>query len=68
VSINNGSFALLYFAMAELFRAYPTYQYTNFGEMNIAMFVFIFGSLTAAQSMAMGPDEGKATKAAMKIF
>lgn len=32
------------------------------------MFVFIFGAFTAAQSMAMGPDVVKATKAAMKIF
>ena len=32
------------------------------------MFVFIFGAFTAAQSIAMGPDIKKATKAAMKIF
>jgi len=54
--------------MAELYRAFPTYKYTNFQEMNLAMFVFIFGAFTAAQSMAMGPDVAKATKAAMKIF
>lgn len=30
VSVNNGSFAILYVAMAELYRAYPTYEYTNF--------------------------------------
>ena len=34
----------------------------------VAMFVFIFGAFTAAQSIAMGPDIKKATKAAMKIF
>ena len=28
VSVNNGSFAILYIAMAELYRAYPTYEYT----------------------------------------
>ena len=34
----------------------------------LAMFVFIFGAFTAAQSISMGPDIKKATKAAMKIF
>lgn len=32
------------------------------------MFVFIFGAFTAANASAMGPDIGKATKAATKIF
>jgi hypothetical protein len=32
------------------------------------MFVFIFGAFAAAQGSAMGPDVGKATKAAVKIF
>ena len=32
------------------------------------MFVFLFGAITAAQAGAMGPDVGKAKKAATKIF
>ena len=36
--------------------------------MFIAMFCFVFGAFTAAQSMSMGPDLNKATKAAQKIF
>ena len=36
--------------------------------MFIAMFCFVFGAFTAAQSMSMGPDLAKATKAAQKIF
>jgi len=36
--------------------------------MFIAMFVFIFGVITAAEASAMGPDVAKATKAATKIF
>ena len=68
VSVNNGSFALLYIAMAELYREWPTYEYTQFDQMMLAMFVFIFGAFTAAQSISMGPDIKKATKAAMKIF
>jgi len=32
------------------------------------MFVFIFGAFTAANAATMGPDIGKATKAAGKIF
>ena len=54
--------------MAELFAAYPKYEYTQFDTQMVAMFVFIFGAFTAAQSIAMGPDIKKATKAAMKIF
>ena len=54
--------------MAELYAAYPTYKYTQFDVQMVAMFVFIFGAFTAAQSIAMGPDIKKATKAAMKIF
>jgi len=54
--------------MAELYKAYPDYKYTNFSEMMLSMFVFIFGAFTAAQSISMGPDIKKATKAAMKIF
>lgn len=68
VSVNNGSFAILYIAMAELFAAYPNYEYTKFDAQMVAMFVFIFGAFTAAQSISMGPDIKKATKAAMKIF
>lgn len=34
----------------------------------LSMFVFIFGAFAAAQSISMGPDVKKATKAAMKIF
>ena len=30
VSVNNGSFGILYIAMAELFKAYPNYEYTRF--------------------------------------
>jgi len=36
--------------------------------MMLAMFIFIFGAFTAAQSISMGPDMKKATKSAMKIF
>ena len=54
--------------MAELYRAYPTYEYCAFDVQMLAMFVFIFGAFTAAQSISMGPDIQKATKAAMKIF
>lgn len=36
--------------------------------MMLAMFIFMFGAFTAAQSFSMGPDMAKATKAAMKIF
>jgi len=54
--------------MAELYREWPTYEYTQFDQMMLAMFVFIFGAFTAAQSISMGPDIKKATKAAMKIF
>lgn len=56
VSVNNGSFAILYIAMAELYKAYPDYEYTQFDQMMLSMFVFIFGAFTAAQSISMGPD------------
>ena len=36
--------------------------------MMMAMFVFIFGAIAASHSISMGPDVGKATMAAMKIF
>lgn len=68
VAIQNGVFAVLYFAYAELFYAYPDYKYTRPDKQWIAMFVFIFGAFTAAQASAMGPDIGKAKKAAAKIF
>lgn len=69
VAINNGgSFAILYIALAEFYRAYPTYEYTQFDTMMMAMFVFIFGAIAASHSISMGPDVGKATAAAMKIF
>lgn len=54
--------------MAQLYKAYPEYEYTQFDQMMLAMFVFIFGAFTAAQSISMGPDVKKATKSAMKIF
>ena len=54
--------------MGELYAAYPDYEYTQFDQMMLAMFVFVFGAFTAAQSIAMGPDIKKATKAAMKVF
>lgn len=54
--------------MAELYAKWPDYEYTQFDTMMLAMFVFIFGSFTAAQSAAMAPDIVKATKAASKIF
>lgn len=68
VSMNNGSFALLYIAAGELLRNWPDYKYTQFDVMFIAMFVFIFGAFAAAQAVSMGPDVPKATKSAMRIF
>lgn len=68
VAINNGIFGLLYLGAAELYFAYPDYEYTQFDKMFIAMFVWIFGAFTAAQATAMGPDIGNGKKAALKIF
>ena len=36
--------------------------------MFIAMFLLVFGLMGASTAMAMGPDAGKAKRAAMKIF
>ena len=48
VAINNGSFALLYIAMGELYAAYPDYKYTQYDQMMLATFAFIFGAFAAA--------------------
>lgn len=68
VAVQNGVFAVLYLAYAELFYAYPDYKYTAPDRQWIAMFVFIFGAFSAANGASLGPDVGKATKAATKIF
>ena len=68
VMIQNGVFALLYLAQAELFYKWPEYKYTSYDRQYIAMFVFIFAAFTAAQAQAMGPDMQKAKAAALKIF
>lgn len=68
IAINNGSFALLYIAMGELYAEWPTYEYTQYDKMMLATFSFIFGAFAAAQAISMGPDVKKATAAAMKIF
>lgn len=68
IAINNGSFALLYLAMAELYAAEPDYEYTQYDKMMLATFSFIFGAFGAASAVSMGPDIKKATKAALKIF
>ena len=66
--MQNGIFAVLYLGAAELFYAYPDYEYCSYRRLYISMFVFIFGAFTAAQSSSMGPDVNKAKKAALKIF
>lgn len=68
VALQNGVFAIFYLASAELFAKWPTYEYTSYDKMYIAMFVIIFGFFTAAQSISIGPDVKKAKKAAIKIF
>lgn len=59
---------MLYLASAEIYYKWPTEKSTQYDRMYIAMFVFIFGAFTAAQSSSMGPDIAKAKKAALKIF
>lgn len=59
---------MLYLASAEIYYKWPTVESTQYDRMYIAMFVFIFGAFTAAQSSSMGPDIAKAKKAALKIF
>lgn len=68
VGVQNAFFAILYIAAAELYAWKPTYEYTQNDVMFVAMFVFIFGVFTAAQSAAMGPDGGKALTAGKRIF
>ena len=48
IAINNGSFALLYIAMAELYAEWPHYEYTRYDKMMLATFSFIFGAFAAA--------------------
>ena len=66
--INNGIFAVFYWASGELNSAYPTYEYCEMRVLYIAMFMIIFGAFTAATSFSMGPDITKAKRAAIKIF
>ena len=68
VALQNGVFGLLYLAAAELHAEWPDTEVTQMGNMFIGMFVFIFGAFTAAQGASLGPDIGKAKKAATKIF
>ena len=58
----------MYLASAEIYYKWPTETSTQYDRMYIAMFIFIFGAFTAAQSSSMGPDIQKAKKAALKIF
>lgn len=66
--MQNGIFGLLYLASAEIYYKWPEAKSTQYDRMYIAMFIFIFGAFTAAQSASMGPDIQKAKKAALKIF
>jgi len=68
VAIQNLVFAVFYYATAALNAEFGWYGPCQYDKMYIAMFVFIFGAFTAAQSTAMGPDVGKAKLAAKKIF
>jgi len=68
IGIQNGVFAIFYFASGELYAAYPDYEYTQYKVMYIAMFLIVFGAFTAASSFSMGPDINKAKRSALKIF
>ena len=68
VGVQNGVFAVFYYASGELYGAYPDYEYTQYDKMYIAMFLIIFGAFTAAQTSSIGPDVGKAKRAGRKIF
>lgn len=54
--VQNAVFGLLYLASAEIYYKWPTEKSTQYDRMYIAMFIFIFGAFTAAQSASMGPD------------
>ena len=66
--VQNLVFAIFYFSTGELLYAYPDTKALSYENMYIAMFIFIFGAFTAAQSTSMGPDMNKAKKAAIKVF
>ena len=68
IGLQNGLFSLLYLATAELYARWPEYEYTGNERTFICMFVYMFGAFTAANASALGPDIGKAKKAAVKIF
>ena len=68
VGIQNGVFAIFYWASGELSSAYPDYEYTQPRVMWIAMFLIVFGAFTMAQTFSIGPDVAKAKRSAIKIF
>ena len=48
VAVNNGIFAILYFAVGEFSYKWPVEEVTAYDKMFIAMFTFMFGAFTAA--------------------
>ena len=63
--ITNVCFALLFFAGTVFMLDYPELSGEN---VFIAIFSMFFGAFGAGQATSFGPDIGKATSAAIKIF
>ena len=59
-------FAAMFYAASKFIKAYP--DDIGMDDIFIALFAMIFGAATAGSAAAFGPDIGKATVAAERIF